>query len=107
MGWQLSGRSVELCSCNSCAHAGLVRRERPTKAGAVAHLVSTFSTAIPTDLDGTKVAFTAEWPGNFLLMPATSRCGQFGQRIPSMPQAEVFVRPIYRIIHGYSRRMRK
>ena len=70
MGWQLSGRSVELCSCKMLCPCWLGPEGTPDQGwcgGALGFDVQR-GNSDGIDLGGTKVAFTAEWPGNFLLL---------------------------------------
>ena len=61
MGWQASGRSVELCNCNMLCPCWLGPEGKPDEGWCGA------------DLGGTKVALTAGWPGNFFGGNGTAR----------------------------------
>ncbi len=69
MGWQVSGRSLDLCSCKMWCPCWLGPEIEPDE-GWCAH---TFGFDIRrgnsdgVDLSGTIVAFTGEWPANFFL----------------------------------------
>ena len=68
MAWQVSGRSLDLCSCKMWCPCWLGPEIEPDE-GWCAH---TFGFEIQqgssdgVDLSGTTVAFTGEWPANFL-----------------------------------------
>jgi hypothetical protein len=75
MAWQLSGRSVELCSCDMLCPCWLGPDGKPDQgwcAGAFAFDIERGNSG-GTDLSGTRVAFTAEWPGNFFGGNGTAR----------------------------------
>ena len=69
MAWQVSGRSLDLCSCTLWCPCWLGPDVEPDQ-GWCAH---TFGfeigegTSDGVDLSGTTVAFTGEWPANFFL----------------------------------------
>ena len=69
MAWQVSGRSLDLCSCKMWCPCWLGPEIEPDE-GWCAH---TFGFEIRrgnsdgVDLSGTMVAFTGEWPANFFL----------------------------------------
>jgi len=67
MPWQVSGQSIELCSCKMFCPCWLGPEGEPDEgwcAGAFGFDVRKGSSD-GVDLSGTRVAFTAEWPGNF------------------------------------------
>src|SRR6185503_13207111 len=67
MTWQLSGKSVELCSCKMLCPCWLGPDGEPDEgwcAGAFAFDIQRGSSD-GVNLGGTKVALGAEWPGNF------------------------------------------
>ena len=75
MNWQLSGRSMELCSCNMLCPCWLGSEGSPDQGwcgGALGFDIQRGSSD-GVDLRGTKVAFTAEWPGNFFAGKGTAR----------------------------------
>src|SRR5215813_1553921 len=75
MGWQLSGRSVELCSCKMLCPCLLGPEGTPDQGwcGGTLGFDIHHGYSDGIDLDGTKVAFTAEWPGNFFGGQGTAR----------------------------------
>src|SRR5262245_20642240 len=67
MAWQLSGRSIELCSCKMLCPCWLGPEGEPDQGwcgGALGFDIERGSSD-GVDLSGTKVALAAEWPGNF------------------------------------------
>jgi hypothetical protein len=75
MTWQLSGRSVELCSCEMLCPCWLGPDGNPDQgwcAGAFAFDIER-GASDGADLSGTRVALTAEWPGNFFGGNGTAR----------------------------------
>ena len=75
MGWQLSGRSVELCSCKMLCPCWLGPEGTPDQGwcGGTLGFDIQRGNSDGIDLDGAKVAFTAEWPGNFFGGQGTAR----------------------------------
>ena len=75
MAWQLSGRSMELCSCKMLCPCWLGPEGTPDEgwcAGAFGFDIQSGSSD-GVDLGGTKVALAAEWPGNFFGGNGTAR----------------------------------
>ena len=75
MAWQLSGRSMELCSCKLLCPCWLGPEGVPDQGwcgGALGFDIQR-SNSDGVDLGGTKVAFAAEWPGNFFDGKGTAR----------------------------------
>ena len=75
MGWQVAGRSMELCSCNMLCPCWLGPEGKPDQGwcgGALGFDIQRGSSD-GVDLGGTKVALTAEWPGNFFGGNGTAR----------------------------------
>ena len=76
MAWQLSGRSMELCSCKMLCPCWLGPEGQPDQGwcgGAFAFDVQRGSSD-SVDLSGTKVALSFVWPGNFFGGNGTARC---------------------------------
>ena len=75
MAWQLSGRSMELCSCKMLCPCWLGPEGVPDQGwcgGALGFDIERGSSD-GVDLSGTRVAFAAEWPGNFFDGKGTAR----------------------------------
>jgi hypothetical protein len=75
MAWQLSGRSLELCSCKMLCPCWLGPEGTPDQGwcdGALGFDIQRGSSD-GVDLSGTKVAFTADWPGNIFGGQGTAR----------------------------------
>jgi hypothetical protein len=75
MAWQLSGRSMELCSCRMLCPCWLGSEGVPDQGwcgGALGFDIQRGSSD-GVDLSGTKVALAAEWPGNFFGGNGTAR----------------------------------
>ena len=70
MGWQLSGRSVELCSCKMLCPCWLGPEGSPDP---VAHLVSTFSAAIPRASISTEPKSLSQRSGQAISLAAKER----------------------------------
>ncbi len=67
MSWQVSGRSVELCSCNAFCPCWLGPERKPDQewcSGIFGFDVQS-GNSDGIDLAGCKVVFMAHWPGNF------------------------------------------
>ncbi len=67
MPWQISGQSMEFCSCKMLCPCWLGPEGEPDEgwcAGAFGFDVQR-GDSDGVDLSGTTVALTAEWPGNF------------------------------------------
>lgn len=67
MGWKISGRSIELCSCKMLCPCWLGADGEPDRgwcAGVFAFDIRE-GESDGVKLDGTHAAFTGEWPGNF------------------------------------------
>lgn len=75
MAWQLSGRSVELCSCKMFCPCWLGPEGQPDQGWCGAALAFDIQrgSSDGTDLGGTKVALAVEWPGNFFGGNGTAR----------------------------------
>jgi hypothetical protein len=76
MSWQLSGRSVELCSCKMLCPCWLGPDGQPDQGwcgGAFAFDIQRGSSDA-VNLAGTKVAVGFLWPGNFFAGNGTARC---------------------------------
>jgi hypothetical protein len=75
MPWQVSGRSLEFCSCKMLCPCWLGPEGKPDEewcGGAfVFDIQSGRSDSV--DLGGTKAAFSARWPGNFFAGGGTAR----------------------------------
>jgi hypothetical protein len=75
MAWQLSGRSVELCSCKMLCPCWLGPEGEPDQGwcgGALGFDIHR-GNSDGVDLSGTKVVLAAEWPGNFFGGDGTAR----------------------------------
>jgi len=75
MAWQVSGRSVELCSCNMLCPCWLGPEGKPDQGwcgGAFAFDIES-GNSDGVDLSGSKVVLAAEWPGNFYAGNGTAR----------------------------------
>lgn len=75
MAWQLSGRSLELCSCNLLCPCWLGPDGVPDQGwcdGALGFDIQRGSSD-GIDLSRTRVAFTADWPGNIFGGQGTAR----------------------------------
>lgn len=75
MGWKVSGRSIELCSCRMLCPCWLGPDGVPDQgwcAGVFAFDIRE-GESDGVKLGGSKVAFTAEWPGNFFAGNGTLR----------------------------------
>jgi hypothetical protein len=75
MAWQLSGRSVELCSCKMLCPCWLGPEGEPDQGwcgGALGFDIHR-GNSDGVDLSGTKVVLAAEWPGNFFGGNGTAR----------------------------------
>ena len=90
MAWQVSGRSLDLCSCKMWCPCWLGPEIEPDK-GWCAH---TFGYEIQqgssdgVDLSGTTVAFTGEWPANFFLGGGQARL-YIGEAATEVQQREL------------------
>ena len=90
MAWQVSGRSLDLCSCKMWCPCWLGPEIEPDK-GWCAH---TFGYEIQqgssdgVDLSGTTVAFTGEWPANFFLGGGKARL-YIGEAATEVQQREL------------------
>lgn len=75
MAWQLSGRSLEFCSCKLLCPCWLGPEGIPDQGWCDGTLGFDIErgNSDGVDLGGTKVAFTAEWPGNIFAGNATAR----------------------------------
>jgi hypothetical protein len=75
MAWQLSGRSVELCSCKMFCPCWLGPEGEPDQGWCGSALAFDIQrgSSDGIDLGGTKVALAAEWPGNFFNGNGTAR----------------------------------
>lgn len=67
MAWNISGRSTEFCSCKMLCPCWLGPEGEPDQGwcSAVVAFDIQEGRSDGVDLSGTKVAFTADWPGNF------------------------------------------
>lgn len=75
MAWKLSGRSLELCSCKMLCPCWLGPEGEPDQGwcgGALGFDIER-GNSDGVDLGGTRVAFTAEWPGNIFGGQGTAR----------------------------------
>ena len=75
MSWQLTGRSMELCSCKMLCPCWLGPEGTPDEGwcgGALGFDIQR-GNSDGIDLGGTKIALTAEWPGNFFGGQGTAR----------------------------------
>ena len=75
MAWQLSGQSMELCSCKMLCPCWLGPEGKPDEGwcgGAFGFDIER-GNCDGVDLSGTKVALAAEWPGNFFGGNGTAR----------------------------------
>ena len=75
MAWRVSGRSIELCSCQMLCPCWLGPDGDPDRgwcAGVFAFDIRE-GESDGIKLDGSRVAFTAEWPGNFFAGKGTFR----------------------------------
>jgi len=67
MSWQVSGRSMELCSCKAFCSCWLGPEGEPDQewCSAIFGFAIEAGNSDGTDLAGTRVVFMAHWPGNF------------------------------------------
>ena len=75
MAWEMSGRSMEFCSCTLMCPCWISAEVAPDEgwcSGALAFSVEKGS-CDGVDLAGTSVALTADWPGNFFEGKGTGR----------------------------------
>jgi len=75
MAWQLSGRSVELCSCSMLCPCWLGPEGKPDQgwcAGAFGFDIER-GNSDGVNLGGTRVVLAAQWPGNFFGGNGTAR----------------------------------
>ena len=75
MGWNVKGKSMELCSCAAMCPCWLGPEGAPDKGwcgGAFGFDVQSGSSD-GVDLSGTRAVLAAEWPGNFFLGNGTGR----------------------------------
>lgn len=75
MAWNVTGRSVELCSCEMFCPCWLGPEKEPDKgfcAGAFVWDIEA-GESNGVNLQGTQVALRADWPGNFFAGGATAR----------------------------------
>ena len=75
MAWQVSGRSVELCSCKMFCPCWLGPEGQPDQGWCGSALAFDIQrgSSDAIDLGGTKVALAVEWPGNFFGGNGTAR----------------------------------
>jgi len=75
MAWQVSGQSIELCSCKMLCPCWLGPEGEPDQGwcGGVFAFDIREGESDGVSLGGSKVAFTAEWPGNFFGGNGTAR----------------------------------
>jgi hypothetical protein len=74
MAWNVSGQAIELCNCNVLCHCwlGPAKPDQGWCGGAFIFDIQTGS-ADGVDLSGKKVAFSANWPGDFWSGNGTAR----------------------------------
>jgi hypothetical protein len=74
MAWNVSGQAIELCNCNVLCHCwlGPATPDQGWCGGAFIFDIQTGS-ADGVDLSGKKVAFSANWPGDFWSGNGTAR----------------------------------
>jgi hypothetical protein len=75
MAWQVSGRSMELCSCNAWCPCWMGPEEVPDQGwcrGILAYDIEA-GNSDGVDLTGCKVVLMAHWPGNFFDGNGTAR----------------------------------
>jgi hypothetical protein len=75
MAWKVSGQSMELCSCDMLCPCWLGPEGAPDQGwcGGTFAFDIREGNSDGVNLSGTKVALTAEWPGNFFLGNGTAR----------------------------------
>ena len=75
MAWKVSGRSLELCSCNAWCPCWLGPQEPPDKGWCRAILAYDIKSGNSdgVDLAGCRVVLMANWPGNFFEGNGTAR----------------------------------
>lgn len=74
MAWNASGQAIELCNCNVLCHCwlGPAKPDQGWCGGAFIFDIQT-GMADGVDLSGKKVAFAAQWPGDFWSGNGTAR----------------------------------